>query len=203
VSLTLKGEHKREQVLDAAAALLARHGYGGTTLAHIASAVGTHAGSLYYYFESREALVAEVLRRGTERAEAHVYAALAVLPERATSKRRLETAITAHIRYMLEQSDYVLAGVRLIGQIPDAVNAQVRESNRAYGHLFHELIESAAIDGYIDNTLDLTAIRMIVFGAANWTPEWFDRTGSSSASDIAALVTRMIFSGLGPRRRSR
>jgi hypothetical protein len=72
---------------------------------------------------------------------------------------------------MLEQSDYVLAGVRLIGQIPDAVNAQVLERNRAYGHLFHELIEAAAVDGYIDDTLDLTAIRMVILGAANWTPE--------------------------------
>ena len=198
--LTAKGEHKRDQVLDAAAGLLAREGYVGTTLAHIASAAGTHAGSLYYYFESREALVAEVMRRGTDRADAYVRAALNGLPTRATSQRRLEAAVTAHIRYMLEQSDYVVAGVRMLGQAPETVNAQVRERNRAYGRLFSELIEKAAADGYIDATLDLQAVRMLIMGAANWTPEWYDPKGSSSPTDIASLVIKMI-AGLRPRRR--
>ena len=49
---------KREQILDAAAKVLARRGYAATTLAEIAEEVGSAgAGSLYYHFDSREQLI--------------------------------------------------------------------------------------------------------------------------------------------------
>jgi AcrR family transcriptional regulator len=196
--LTARGEGKREKILGAAAQVLARTGYAGSTLAEIAALAGTHAGSLYYYFESREALVEEVLARGVHSAHAYTASAVEALPAGATSRERLTTAITAHIEFMLERSDYALAGVRAIGQVPEDIDAAVVEHQRAYGRFFAELMEAAAADGFIDGGVDLAAARMLVIGSANWTPEWFHPEGSSSAEEVAALLARMVFEGLGP-----
>jgi len=196
--LTARGEGKREKILDAAARVLARTGYAGSTLAEIAALAGTYAGSLYYYFESREALVEEVLSRGVQSAHAYSAAAVEALPDDATSRERLTAAITAHIEFMLERSDYALAGVRAIGQVPEDIYTAVLEHQRAYGRLFADLMEAAAADGHIDSSVDLAAARMLVIGSANWTPEWFHPEGSSSAEEVAALLARMIFEGLGP-----
>jgi AcrR family transcriptional regulator len=203
VKLTPRGAAKRERILEAAAELLARHGYGGTTLADIAHAAGTQSGSLYHHFESREQLAREVLLNGAEAAMAHTSAVVDALPANASPRRRLEAAITAHVEYILDRNPAALAGARAVGQLPPAVNEPLEVVWRAYGRYFASLFDAAVADGSIDPSVDVAAARMLVVGAANWTAEWFDPNGTSSAGDIGRLLCRLVFEGLGPSRRRR
>ncbi|BCJ75939.1 TetR family transcriptional regulator [Catellatospora sp. IY07-71] len=51
----------REEILDAAAELFAQRGYAATSTRLIAEAVGIRQASLYYHFDSKEHLLAELL----------------------------------------------------------------------------------------------------------------------------------------------
>jgi TetR/AcrR family transcriptional regulator len=59
-----KGEITAERILDAAEAQFAERGFAGTTLRHVATAVGIRTPSLYNHFASKDALYAAVLERG-------------------------------------------------------------------------------------------------------------------------------------------
>jgi len=61
-----KGVAKREEIRDAALAVIARNGYQRTSVRDIAEAVGLSQAGLLHYFSSKEALFAEVLRRRDE-----------------------------------------------------------------------------------------------------------------------------------------
>lgn len=196
-ALTSRGEEKRALILQVAAELLARQGYAGTTLSDIASAAGTQAGSLYYHFESREQLAETVLTAGATAAMEHARVAVAALPEGATARQRLETAITAHVQFMLERSPAALAGVRAIGQLPPAVDAPMRKIWGAYGQFFADLFDAAVAEGAIEPSVDVRVARMLVVGAANWSAEWFDPDGPATAEGVAAILCRMVFGGLG------
>ena len=63
----LDGERSRERILDAAEALLAEKGYAGTGIAAISRASGLPASSIYWFFRSKQDLVAAVVQRATER----------------------------------------------------------------------------------------------------------------------------------------
>ena len=63
---------KRERILDAALALFAERGFHGTAMPPIAKAASVGAGTIYRYFESKEALVNVLYRREKERVTAHV-----------------------------------------------------------------------------------------------------------------------------------
>jgi AcrR family transcriptional regulator len=52
---------RRRAILDTAAALFARKGVAATTVREIADEVGILSGSLYHHFESKEAMVDEVI----------------------------------------------------------------------------------------------------------------------------------------------
>lgn len=54
---------RRAEILDTAAAVFASSGYVGTSLKHIADACGIQAGSLYHHFDSKEAIVIELVAR--------------------------------------------------------------------------------------------------------------------------------------------
>jgi len=59
---------KRGEILDAAETLLLRDGYDKTTMAAIARAAQVANNSVYWYFPSKDDLLAAVLRRRQERA---------------------------------------------------------------------------------------------------------------------------------------
>jgi AcrR family transcriptional regulator len=67
-------EQTRQQILDTALALFREHGFEETTIRDVASAAGLSLGAAYYYFKSKEAIVAAyydyVQREHAERARA-------------------------------------------------------------------------------------------------------------------------------------
>lgn len=56
-----EGGDRREQILDRAGELFATKGVSATTVREIGSAVGLLSGSLYHYFDSKEAMVEEIV----------------------------------------------------------------------------------------------------------------------------------------------
>jgi AcrR family transcriptional regulator len=54
---------RREEILDAATRLFAERGYAGASLADIAERVGIRKASLFYHFDTKEAIYAAVLDR--------------------------------------------------------------------------------------------------------------------------------------------
>ena len=56
-----KGAAKRREILDAALAVVAEHGYRNSSLQEIADAVGLTKAGVLHYFDSREELMAEVV----------------------------------------------------------------------------------------------------------------------------------------------
>ena len=81
-----KGERTRSRILNAAASVLAREGYAAATLTEIAAVAKMQAGSLYYHFDSKEAIVEEVLRVGIDHARTAIREALAVVGAQASDR---------------------------------------------------------------------------------------------------------------------
>ncbi|MFC3229712.1 TetR family transcriptional regulator [Marinibaculum pumilum] len=194
-----KSERTRRRILDAAALVLRRKGYAGTRLSDIAKVAGMQAGSLYYHFSSREALVAEVMGTGVAVVQAQMQAALAALPPEASHRNRLAAAIEIHLIAVLEQSDYASATIKLLGQVPKDIQKQQLANERAYGKLWRQLLRDAREAGEIRGDLNLSAMRMMIVGALNWAVEWY-HPEDGPAEQIARDFVEMVLHGLVPRR---
>src|SRR3954452_9195181 len=137
-----KSERTRQRILDAAAEVLAEHGYAEARLADIAARAGMQAGSLYYHFDSRDELVGEILRLGIENSWDLVAAAVARLPRTSSPLDRLATAIRAHTRSIVGFSSYASAQARIVSQLPTDLASAHRKDMRAYGAYWHEMFEA-------------------------------------------------------------
>jgi AcrR family transcriptional regulator len=56
----MKNSDKREEIMRAALELIAEHGFHGAPMAMVAERAGVGAGTIYRYFESKDALIAEI-----------------------------------------------------------------------------------------------------------------------------------------------
>lgn len=61
------GVQSRRKIVEAAAALMAERGFAATSLAAVSQRSGLPSGSIYWHFESKEALLGAVLEEGTRR----------------------------------------------------------------------------------------------------------------------------------------
>lgn len=174
----------RQRILAAAAAVLSEKGYAATRLSDIADRAELRAPAVYYYFTSREALVAEVMIVGQRWVRSHVTEALDALPHDVTALDRICTAIDAHLRVELELSDFATAVTRNAGQLPPEVRQQVAEVSAEYHALWRQLFVDGQADGSIRTDLDRRSARMLIIGALNWAPEWW----RSTKEPIDALV---------------
>lgn len=62
----IEGARTRERVLEAAAQLIANHGYAATSIARISKASGANPASIYWAFGSKEGLFAAVMERAAD-----------------------------------------------------------------------------------------------------------------------------------------
>ena len=193
--LVSKSEKSRDSILKAAAKLFRQQGYSATTLRQIAHMAEIEAGSIYYYFRSKEAILDEVLRRGLlsvfEAVKAAVNGAGKV-----SHRRRIGLAIEAHLAALLEASDFTSANIRIYGQLPEPLKKRHRPLRRAYARYWDHLFLDARRAGEIRADIEIVPLRIFVLGALNWTIEWFSLNRKDAVQKLAQRTEVLIFDGL-------
>lgn len=176
---TTKAQRTRRRILDSAAHVLNINGYAGFRLADVAAFADLQPPTIYYHYPSREDLIEEVMWAGIADMHDHVVAVLGAMDATATPLDRLLVAVEAHLRHALEISDYTTASVRNAGQVPAKIRKRQLKEEVRYGEVWRRLINEMARAGELRADLDLYVAQMLVLGALNWTPEWWDaRRGS-------------------------
>ncbi|WP_329410238.1 TetR/AcrR family transcriptional regulator [Nocardia vinacea] len=175
----------RERILAAAAHILSRRGVAGARLADIAAHAQLRAPAVYYYFTSRNDLVAEVMREGQRRVREHVHDAVTSAPPGTPAIELIEAAVEAHLRIELELSDFASAVTRNAGQLPPEIAESLRLESAAYHAIWRNLLERLAASGQLRSGLDIGIARMLVIGALNWTAEWWNPEHDSLDTLIA------------------
>ncbi|AOI56317.1 TetR/AcrR family transcriptional regulator [Burkholderia diffusa] len=188
-------ESQREQILDLAAEKFAQTSYPSTSMSDLATASGTSKARLYHYYESKEAILFDLLDRYTKRlmliiaevegasqrrglSERDAFAELvrAFLAEYETSHSR-HVALLNDVKYLEDaQREIVLDRQR------DIVAAFARQLARAYPDRISK-----------ENQ---TSVTMMVFGMINWTFTWLKPGGRLGYRDFAEQVIDLMEHGL-------
>ncbi|HEX6956433.1 MAG TPA: TetR family transcriptional regulator [Ferrovibrio sp.] len=194
-----KSQATREQILGAAARLFRRRGYAASTLRDIAAEAQVEAGSIYYHFDSKDAILDEVLDRGVRDIYLGVKAALSDCEEAGADFRtRFAAAVAAHLTYLLTLSDFTSTNIRNYSQLPEAVRRRHLPLRRQYGALWDGLLKQAQAEGAIRPNLRIVPLRQFVLGALNWTVEWFDPE-RSSVKMLGERATKLILDGMATK----
>jgi AcrR family transcriptional regulator len=190
-----KSEKSRDSILEAAAKLFRRQGYSATTLRQIAATAEIKAASIYYYFDSKEAILDEVLHRGL----LSVFEAVKTALKKAgkvSHRRRIGLAIEAHLVALLEASDFTSANIRIYGQLPEHLKKPHRPLRRAYAKYWDRLFMAARQAGEIRADIEIIPLRIFVLGALNWTIEWFNFGSKDAVLKLARRTELLIFDGV-------
>lgn len=188
----------RDGILDVAARLFREQGYGPVSLRKIAEAAGIKAGSIYYHFGSKDEIVVAILDAGIRAVHEKMRQAVLEHPHHSAAAI-LRAAIRAHLRALLDVSDYSSANVRIFGQVPQSVRDANLPTRRAYEAEWDNLLTRLQKEGALRRNVDIRRLRLMLIGALNATLEWFDpKRGSVEA--LASAYADVFLNGMLERR---
>lgn len=185
---------KIERIHDVAASLFAERGYYGTRMEDIAAGLDLQKGALYYYFDSKEALLASLV-------EKRVGVALAVLKEivarDTTATQRARAAVAGHLSVFQEHADiYTIFNTERLHSISKEAAEKVNELGRSYETLWEGLIEEGKSSGEFRGDLDTRVTVKAVLGACNTTLTWFRKGGSLDIEEVAERFADLFLDGM-------
>jgi len=186
------GQDSRRQILDCAARIFRAKGYAAASLRDIADAVGMRTASMYYHFGSKDEIVAEVLNIAVRTVFAEVRESLGAA-KKASPIDRIRIAVEAHLRAIFETDDYNGASIRIFAQLPPHIAEATVFERESYVDFWRQLFSDAKEAGLLRD-IDLTLLRLFLFGAMNWTPQWY-APGEYSLSDIADKMCDIFLFG--------
>ena len=186
---------KRDQILDVAAQCFARQSFPAASMNDIAAACGTSKARLYHYYESKEAILLDLLDRYTQRLLALIGEAEARAQRKNLSERE---ALNELVRAFL--AEYETSATRHVALVHDT---------KFLGELQRELILNRQRDvvaaftrflkrAYPDRVTatNQTALTMMLFGMINWTFTWLRPGGPMSYSAFADEVVAVLERGM-------
>ncbi len=196
-----KAANTRAEILRAAARVLRDNGYKATTLRQIAEEADKKAGSVYYHFNSKEAMVDEVLDAGLSDLLLGVTAAVQEFQPPYDHHTRIATAIWTHMDYVFKASEFTSANIRSYGMLPSHFRERHREIRHQYGRLWDRVLREAQDDDAIRSDIRIVPLRQVMLGALNWTVEWFDpnkpeRVGYLSLPEFSGMLIKLLLEGI-------
>ena len=154
------------------------------------------AGSLYYHFDSKDAIVEEVLRVGIDHARDAIRAALKAAGENASGHDRLMAAIIAYVTVITIDSDFSQANIRCYAEAPEATRANLAVPLRDFANGLIRLIESGQRDKSVRNDVEARVIARMTIAAMNSVIGWWRPNGEVTIEGVAQMFASTMADGL-------
>ena len=196
-----RGGPRREilasEVLDKAAALFAERGYAATSLQDIADRVGLSRTAIYYYFDSKDAVLIELVR-GSTREAARIFDDLDGLAGLGPAAKVHEAARRLVLWVLDPQTHFKLVD-RSEHELPAVIAGVHRQAKRRVLNGLAGMVEAGVAEGAF-RAVDPRIAAFAIIGMCNWTAWWFNPAGERSAAEIARLIADQAVASLRPAR---
>ena len=185
---------RRDELLAIAATLFAERGFKNTTVRDIADAAGILSGSLYHHFDSKEAMVDELL----DTFQTELWKEYDAITESELSPRAKLEAI---VRASFDAIDHHHSEVAIFQN--DAAHlltferfSYLDERNNKFRALWTGLLQAGVDSGELRADLDVELVYRFLRDTVWVAVRWYRPGGTLSPSDIADQYLKILLQGI-------
>ncbi len=188
--------NRRGELLRSAAKLFRRKGFDATSTRDIAAAVGMQSGSPFYHFKSKGALLYAVMEEGMRSAIGKQAQALrridsspALAP--ADPAARLRLLVRNHFDVLLGPgNDFIPVMLYEARSITPRQRATIAQLQSQYEAPWTPVLDALHAQGRLK--ADVKLARLLIFGALNWSAQWYDRRKGASLDELAGAAIALF-----------
>ncbi|MDO8767844.1 MAG: TetR/AcrR family transcriptional regulator, partial [Burkholderiaceae bacterium] len=166
--------NRKNELIAAAAKLFRKKGFDATSTRDIASAVGMRSGSPFYHFKSKGDLLYAVMAEGMRAAIEKQHNTLLNIEQQKQGPRRLLQALIHHHFEVLlgPNSDFIPVMLYEWRSLTPRQRTTMAKLQRDYEAVWLPVLEALFASGQLKCPVKLA--RLLMFGALNWSVQWFD-----------------------------
>ncbi|MET0158513.1 MAG: TetR/AcrR family transcriptional regulator [Acidimicrobiales bacterium] len=188
--LTPRGEQRREQLMAYAIGRFASHGYHTTSVAEIVEGIGVGKGVFYWYFDSKEALLRQILKDAQTDLRRRQQTAIG---EETDPLCRIELGIRASLDWSADNGDLIKL-VQFAETEERFAEALRRGEEIAVADAVRHL-KDAIVEGQIPDR-DPEVLAHAVIGVTGQLARTFIHEGSEATADVADSAVAFCLGGL-------
>lgn len=190
--------NRRQELLRVAARLFRSQGFDATSTRDIAAAAGMRSGSPFYHFESKEALLTAVMLEGMERAlqrqaDAMAQAALDAQHRQQvlTARECLRVLVRNHFDVLVgPESDFIPVMLYEWRSLSPSERSAVKALKDRYETVWVPVLDALHASGELSG--DVRLARLLVFGALNWTAQWYRQNERASLDALTDTALQLF-----------
>jgi AcrR family transcriptional regulator len=184
-------EEKRKLIRNAAAKVFAEHGFKSATTRDIARSAGISPAAVYYYFDSKEDLLYQILAET-------ISTGLSLIQEIEGSQKSLKDKLS-DILQIHTQAAVDFNKMKLLVHNQDALNPEhkeeIKEKQRNYAKSLIKILDELKAEGKMID-LDTKACAFAFFGMVSWAYRWYDPKGEISPARLSEIFNRIFTKGI-------
>ena len=177
---------RREELFSAAARLFHEKGYEGTSTQDIADVLGILKGSLYYYIQSKEDLLFEIIERTHG---AFLENMRAVQKSDARPLDKLSALIRGHVQIATSHVIEALVYNQDFRSLRESRKKTIIEQRTLYERYLRDLIAEAQTVGHAPASLSAKLAEIAITSMLTSIPRWYRPKGELSPDEIADAFT--------------
>ena len=193
--MATKQDRRRDEVLDAAAAAFAEKGFHEATTKDIAGRLGLLPGSLYYYFDSKEAAFVAVCRR---RGEGFNTRLSAILAGPGAVAEKVRAGIAQHLRH--NRAELVSTIAFSQRALPGRAARRLHALGRVYERRWERIFRAAVSSRELSRDFDCRAATVALLALCNGAIHWYEKKPPREIDRIARRFADYFLNGALPRR---
>ncbi|MBC8439516.1 MAG: TetR/AcrR family transcriptional regulator [Deltaproteobacteria bacterium] len=184
-------ETKRNSIRDIAARVFAKNGFERTTIRGIAEEGGISAASIYYYFDSKEELLYQIL---DETMSTGLELIRAIEKKKINQKEKLIEILRMHTMTAIDFDK-----MKLLVHEQNYLTSEHRDvlilKQKIYMSQLTKVFQSLKEDSQMRD-LDPKVCAFAFFGMVSWAYRWFNPDGDMSTQQLADNFTEIFTKGI-------
>lgn len=193
---------RRAEICRTAARIFRDRGFDATSVSDIARALRMTKAGLYHYFDSKEALLFEIMTFGLERVHEEVVIPASRVRDPAA---RLRQIVMDHARITTRAQGAVAQLFDETPALSPAARKMIRDRERRYFQLIRNTLAELRTAGRLRD-VELTVAAFSIIGMILWLPRWFRQGGRLTSEQAAREIANLALAGVlrpGANRRGR
>ncbi|WP_137391483.1 TetR/AcrR family transcriptional regulator [Rhodoligotrophos defluvii] len=178
-------------IIEKTAALFASRGYAATSIGDIAAACNCSKSRLYHYFESKEAILSEML---TEHVDKLLERCRETLQRHEDPVERFHELIRLFLDVYAVSGNKHVVLLTCLQFLPEDKRKEIVEKQRALIATVRDILVRIRPDMPQDAQVT-HADTMLFFGMINWTYTWYKPQGSIQPGELAERAVDIFLDG--------
>jgi AcrR family transcriptional regulator len=192
-----KSRGRKAEVIEAAARLFYAQGYDATSVQDIADDLGMLKGSVYYYMDSKEDLLFEIIEQGHQQLLNLLQGVLEL--EDMSPRAQLSEFIRRHSLFVAENLVLLRIFFTDFRSLAEDRRATVISERDRYDELVRGILIRGQESGEFHTDFDPKIVAMGILGMTNWLYQWFRADGGLSASQVGQQLAELAVSGVAAK----